>query len=83
MGKTIELETGLAAGGRHLKLMSKTTQVEITRGQLIDVTVYLVAVIDFHFMTKVYFNKSLDQIFQFDTEVKARRKFDRLNQIGK
>lgn len=83
MSKTITIEAGLDKDNKHLKLMSKTTQVEITRGQLIDVTVYLVAVIDFHFMNKVNFKKSLDQIYQFDTEVKAKRKFDRLNQMGK
>lgn len=79
---TTTLSTGLTADNKHLKLMAVTAPIEITRGQLIETSFYVVAVIDFSF-THQYFTKDVDQFHQYDTQVKAQRKFDRLNVISK
>lgn len=74
------LNKGMTEDYNHLKLIAVTTMVEVTKGVSIETSFYAVVEIDFGYSHKNGFQKWTKQYHQYDTEVKAQRKFDRLNQ---
>ena len=70
---------GLTSDHNHLKLIAVSEEVELSKGVSKIVATYLVVELEYCNTEEHPFTKKVKQLHQYDTIVKAQRKFERLN----